>query len=256
MKLLLGGITEISTIDYPGHTASVVYMCGCPYRCPFCQNSTLVDKKDCREIEVTEAVSRLRVNIPLITGVCITGGEPTVQMDGLIKMCKLLKKEGVKIKLDTNGYYPKRVNELIDMGLLDFVAVDIKAPFTPEKYVRAVGLEGVDGVRDGKELIKRVAATLEIIASSGIDFEPRTTVVPGLVYKKDDILAIANFLRDKGFDYYVLQQFRPENGCLEREYENYAAPPRDYLFDVGREVREIVPDVLIRTKENGEENVS
>jgi len=249
MNVLAGGITELSTIDYPGRTASVVYMCGCQYRCPFCQNFT----KECKNIEVTELVNRIRVNVPLITGVCITGGEPTIQIDGLTKMCEALRKEGVKIKLDTNGYHPERVKDLVDAGLLDFIAVDIKAPLTPEKYARAVGL---NGLKEGEELIKRVTATLGIIAGSGIDFEPRTTVVPDLIYKKADILAIANSLKDFGFDYYVLQQFRPENGCLEKEYENYPAPPRDYLFDVAGKVKEIIPNVLIRTKENGEENVS
>jgi pyruvate formate lyase activating enzyme len=247
MKVSTGGITELSTVDYPGHVASVLYLCGCPYRCPYCQNFELLDKKNCSEVESGKIVEKIVENLPLVNGVCITGGEPLQQLEGTIEICDALKKEGFDVKLDTNGFYPKKVKKII--GLVDFIAMDIKAPFEPDKYAAASGRQ------DGEDLVKRVKETLKLIIESGVDFELRTTVVPMLVYEKEDILKIANSLEGFGVNRYVLQQFRPEGGCLDDEYESYASLPREYLMDVAVEVKEHVPEVLIRTKESGEEKV-
>ena len=247
MKVLTGGITELSTVDYPGHLASVLYLCGCPYRCPYCQNSELLDKKNCQEVESDKIVEKILENRPLVTGVCITGGEPLQQLEGVIEICKALKKEGLDIKLDTNGFHPEKVERILK--LVDFVAMDIKAPLEPEKYAKATGREG------GEEIVERVKKTLEIVMHSGVEFEPRTTLVPMLVYKKEDILKIAGSLKDYGVNRYVLQQFRPEGGCLDAEYESYASLPRDYILDVAAEVKNVIPEILIRTKESGEEKV-
>ncbi len=247
MKVLTGGITELSTVDYPGHVASVLYLCGCPYRCPYCQNFALLDKGNCQEVESGKIVEKITENRPLIDGVCITGGEPMQQLEGVMEICRALKEEDMSIKLDTNGFYPEEVRKVLK--LVDFIAMDIKAPFEPEKYARATVR------KDGGEVVEKVKKTLEIIVQSGVEFEPRTTLAPLLIYTKEDILKIAASLKDYGVSRYVLQQFRPEGGCLDREYENYASIPGDYIMDVAREVKSTIPEVLIRTKESGEEKV-
>ena len=247
MKVLTGGVTELSTVDYPGHVASVLYLCGCPYRCPYCQNFALLDKKNCQEVESGKIVEKIVENRPLISGVCITGGEPMGQLEGVTEICRALKEEDMDIKLDTNGFHPEGLRKVLK--LVDFIAMDVKAPFEPEKYANATGRE------DGEEMVKRVKKTLEIIMQSGVEFEPRTTLVPLLIYTKADVLKIAGSLKDYGVNRYVLQQFRPEGGCLDSEYENYASLPRDYILDVAAEVKNVIPEVLIRTKESGEEKV-
>ncbi len=247
MKVLTGGITELSTVDYPGHVASVLYLCGCPYRCPYCQNFALLDKKNCQEVESEEIVEKIVENKPLVNGVCITGGEPLQQLDGTIEICKALKREDMDVKLDTNGFYPEKVEQILK--LVDFIAMDIKAPLEGDKYTKAAGRQ------DGEEIVERVKKSIEIIIKSGVDFEPRTTMVPTLIDSKEDILKIAETLKGYGASRYVLQQFRPEGGCLESEYESYASLPRDYIMDVAAEVKNIIPSVLIRTKETGEEMV-
>ena len=247
MKVRTGGITELSTVDYPGHAASVLYLCGCPYRCPFCQNFALLNKKNCQEVESDKIVEKILENRPLINGVCITGGEPLQQLEGTIEICRALKEADMDVKLDTNGFYPERVESILK--LVDFIAMDIKAPLEGEKYKKAAGRQ------NGEELVERVKKTLEIIMKSGVEFEPRTTLVPMLIYTKEDVLKIANSLKDYGVNRYVLQQFRPEGGCLEDEYEDYASLPREYVMDVAKEVKNIIPEVLIRTKESGEEKV-
>lgn len=247
MKVLTGGITELSTVDYPGHVASVLYLCGCSYRCPWCQNFTILDKKNCEEVESGKIVEKILENQPLANGVCITGGEPLAQLEGTIEITSALKEAGMDVKLDTNGFYPEKVKKVLK--LVDFIAMDIKAPLEGEKYAKATGR------KDGEELIEKVKQTIEIIARSGVEFEPRTTLVPTLVDSKGDVLKIAETLQSYGINRYVLQQFRPEGGCLEEEFENYASLPRDYIMDVAREAKKILPEILIRTKENGEEKV-
>jgi pyruvate formate lyase activating enzyme len=247
MKVLTGGITELSTVDYPGHVASVLYLCGCPYRCPYCQNFELLDKKNCQEVESGKIVEKIVENRPLVNGVCITGGEPLQQLEGVIEICKALKEEGMDVKLDTNGFYPEKVEQILK--LVDFIAMDIKAPLESDKYANAAGRE------DGEKIVERVKKTIEIIMQSGVEFEPRTTMVPTLIYTKEDILKTAASLKDYGVNRYVLQQFRPEGGCLEDEYESYASLPREYIMDVAVEVKNVIPEVLIRTKESGEEKV-
>lgn len=247
MKVLTGGITGLSTVDYPGHVASVLYLCGCPYRCPYCQNFALLDKKNCQEVESDKIVEKILENCPLINGVCITGGEPMDQSEGVIEICMSLKEHDMDIKLDTNGFHPERLSKILK--LVDFIAMDIKAPFEPEKYAKATGRA------DGEELVKRVKKTLEVIIQSDVEFELRTTLVPLLMYTKADVLKIAASLKEYGVNRYVLQQFRPEGGCLDGEYETYASLPRDYMLDIAAEVKNTIPEVSVRTKESGEEMV-
>ena len=149
MKVQTGGITELSTVDYPGHVASVLYLCGCPYRCPFCQNFALLDKKNCQEVESNKIVEKILENRPLINGVCITGGEPLQQLEGTIEICRALKEADMDVKLDTNGFYPEKVEQILK--LVDCIAMDIKAPFEGDKYAKAAGRQ------DGEEIVERVS---------------------------------------------------------------------------------------------------
>lgn len=246
MKVSLGGIIDISTIDYPGEVASVLFFCGCPFRCPFCHNFELLDMHKGSYLEVEEVARRVLENRPLITGACLTGGEPMLQADQVVEISKHLKKEGLKVKLDTNGFFPERVEKILPF--LDYVAVDIKAPLDPMKYARAIGIPNGNPSEKVKETIK-------ILSESNIKLEARTTVIPRLVYSREDITSIARFLEEYGVDNFVLQQFRPDGGTLDEEYQSCAAPPRDYLLKIATEIKEIIPNVSIRTMENGEERV-
>lgn len=248
MKLLSGGFTQLSTVDYPGHVSSVLYLCNCPYRCPFCQNHRLLNGETSWNVETDTILERVTDNFPFIDSICITGGEPLSQIDSLIELLKKLHDQGVSIKLDTNGFYPDRLKKIIELGVVDYIAMDIKAPLDPEHYSQVTNREG--------EVVDRVKESLSIIAESGIPFEPRTTVVPNLIETKRDIEAIASSLRGYGFNFYVLQQFCPDNGCLDKSFESLKAPERDYLFNLATGLRTIIPRVWIRTMEKGQEKVS
>jgi pyruvate formate lyase activating enzyme len=204
-----------------------------------------LDDADCTKVEVKELIGKILGN-PLIDGVCITGGEPTLQVDGVVEICQELKKKGMRIKIDTNGSRPENLGPILDF--VDYIAIDIKAPLDPEKYSKAAG------IKNGREVVENVRTALEMINLSGKEFEVRTTVVPTLTYE-NDLVSIANSLRAYGINSYTLQQFRPEWGCLDKKFETYAPPSRDYLVKIGKRLKKFLPAVIIRTKENGEEKV-
>ncbi|MBC7108682.1 MAG: anaerobic ribonucleoside-triphosphate reductase activating protein [Methanomassiliicoccales archaeon] len=201
MKIV--GFSKTSLIDWDGCVASTIYLPGCNFRCPACHNRDLVINPDSlEEISRGEIESYIRANEDFIDGVVITGGEPTIHKD-LRELITWLRRLGMKIKLDTNGSRPEVIKELIEDELLDFIAMDIKAPLN-DKY------NDVSGVEAPLEEIKR---SISLIMESGIDYEFRTTVVP-IFLNENDIELIAAFIG--GAKKYALQQFRPKNTIDER----------------------------------------
>jgi pyruvate formate lyase activating enzyme len=234
--MLLGGILDLSTIDFPGKLCSVVFFAGCPFRCPYCQNYELL--KGGTKVDVDAIVDKIRKNY-LIDGVCFTGGEPLMQdLDELINLITKLKNLGFAVKIDTNGYYPDKLAKIVD--LIDYVAIDVKT--VPEKYPK------LSGKSDSAE---RVLESLKILVESGIDFEARTTVVPTIV-EEGDILGIAKLLTDLGVKRYVLQQFRNEK-VLDESLKDVEPFPRDYLIELGKKAKEFGLEVVVRCE--GEERV-
>lgn len=191
----LKGWVRTSLIDFPDHIATVLFTGGCNFRCPMCQNGDLVLRSDkmptLPEAEVWAFLERRQ---GLVNGVVITGGEPTLQRD-LASFLHRLRERHLDVKLDTNGYCPDVLADLLGEGLVDYVALDVKAP--PDKYPLLVGLSDVD--------VTRVERSIALLRESGVPHELRTTVVPGLL-DEDDVEAIARWIA--GAERYVLQQFR------------------------------------------------
>lgn len=206
------GLINLSLVDWDGKLASVIFLPKCNFRCPFCYNSTLV-----LHPERVETISFERVKDYLkrrrdwIDGVCITGGEPMLHSD-LPDLCSKLKETSFMVKVDTNGTNPMMVKELMDRGLIDYIAVDIKAPLTIEKYSKATGI-------NAEKLLGKVKETIRILLKSKIDYEFRTTVVPKL-HQEEDIREICEGI--KGCRKYVLQKFDVSLGktTIDPEFNN------------------------------------
>jgi pyruvate formate lyase activating enzyme len=192
----IGGFQKITLIDYPGVIATTVFTVGCNFRCPFCHNPELVlSSQFVTGIEKNEEefFKHLQNRKGKLEGVCITGGEPTIQSD-IIDFIGKIKKLGFLVKLDSNGTRPDVLKKLIDAKLVDFIAMDIKN--TLDKYNQTIGL---------KTDIDRIKLSVNLIMQSGIPYEFRTTVVPGIHTEKDfDI--IAKWI--KGAETYYLQEYR------------------------------------------------
>ena len=192
--MLIAGLNKTTLLDYPGRVAATIFTGGCNFRCPFCHNAGLVLTPSSAENYSKEDVfSFLKKRRNVLQGVCITGGEPTLQAD-LPEFIKELKELGYAVKLDTNGYHPRMLEELLEAGILDYVAMDIKN--APAKYELTTGI---------KLDFRKIEESVNLLKASGLDYEFRTTVVREL-HDKEDLQNIGKWIR--GCPKYFLQQFK------------------------------------------------
>jgi pyruvate formate lyase activating enzyme len=165
------GFQKTTLLDYPEHVAATLFTGGCNFRCPFCQNGGLVrDFADSACVPEEEVFAHLKKRQGILDGVCITGGEPTLQPD-LEDFLRRVRDLGYQIKLDSNGYRPEVLRRLLEQGLLDYVAMDIKA--SRDNYARVAGLQENFN-------IERIEESIALLQNSGIPYEFRTTAVKGL----------------------------------------------------------------------------
>ena len=247
-KINFAGIVDHSTLDYPGKSAAVLYLCGCPFRCPWCQNRELVlEEENCRLIEIDEIITQLNENF-LLDAVCITGGEPLLQEETIELLSRIKSETKLLLKIDTNCYFPDMLEKAIPY--LDFFTTDVKAPLD-ERYGRVVGLPD-----HWEEIVSRVKKSLSILKGWNKKKEARTTVVPGLIDSREDIEGVAKIVNDTGFSLYTLQQFRAER-TLDPEYGKIKSPSVELMHELGKAAKEHLPDtkVQIVTEKNGFEEI-
>jgi len=189
------GIERLSLSDYPGKICANLIIPGCNFRCPYCSERELIfDFIPMPKISEDEVIAFLHPRLGFLDGVCLTGGEPTIHRE-LPAFLERLKSIGSLVKLDTNGSHPRRLAHILGRKLVDYVAMDVKLPL--KKYQETIGYS---------ISVSELLESIQLIRRSGVDYEFRTTVVPGLVDEKD-LLEIANTLR--GSKRYVLQRFKP-----------------------------------------------
>ncbi len=195
------GIERLSLVDYDGYTACTVFLAGCNLRCPYCQNAALIEGNLPEEISESAFFDYLKKRRGLLDAVCISGGEPTLRGVSLLPFCRRIKALGYRVKLDTNGTAPRLVRTLIDEGLIDYVAMDMKAP--PRDYPSLLLSD-----EDAPERIRETAA---LLLEGRISYEFRTTLVAEMI-DEDGILAIGELIR--GADKLFLQKFEDRGGNL------------------------------------------
>ncbi len=196
--MLIGGLQRTTLIDYPGKVATTVFTIGCNFNCPFCHNSELVDLQKIKLqpiIKEKTFFNFLKSRRRLLDGVCITGGEPTIQAD-LIEFIGKIKQDDFLVKLDTNGSHPEILKKLLRENLIDYIALDVKSSLG--KYSKMAGKQ-ID--------VKNIQQSIDLIKQSKIDYEFRTTIVPNLIDEKE-IEKIGKWL--SGSKTYTLQQFVPQ----------------------------------------------
>jgi len=204
------GYLQTSLNEWPGKISAVVWVSGCNFRCPFCDNHDLVlDPQKLPQISEKKIFQDLKTRKKWLDAVCITGGEPTLQPD-LASFLTKIKKIGLLTMLETNGSQPKVLKKLFQKKLLDRISMDIKGPF--EDYEKIVGVKM-------KNLKFKIKNSLQLIVDSGIDFELRTTVVP-TIHTKESLIKLAKQLKNlvRQSPVWFLQQFVPQN-CLDPQFE-------------------------------------
>ena len=230
-KMKIKGMIEASFLDWDGKIVTTLFVPKCNFRCPYCQNWELIEHpENFEEIDFERIKKFLLSHKDFIDGVCVTGGEPTIYED-LLDFIKKIKELGFLVKLDTNGSKPRMIKKLIDEKLVDYIAMDMKAPF--EKY------DAAGGVKVDVESIKR---SIEIIMNSKIEYEFRTTAVPGIT-DESDIENIAASVR--GAKKYVLQQFIPKN-AVDEKLRNITPYEKDVFEKMMEKAKKYVKNARMR----------
>lgn len=197
MKIL--GLAKLTLLDYPSKIAATIFTGGCNMRCPFCHNPRLVFMEE-EEISQEYVLDFLKSRIGILEGVCITGGEPLINND-IIPFIQKIKGLGYKVKLDTNGSFPDKLQQIIDEGLVDYVAMDIKN--CPEKYPETVGRPGFD--------VAPILKSVQILMQGRIPYEFRTTTLKDF-HTEEDFLKIGKWL--EGADKYFIQPFKDSGDII------------------------------------------
>ncbi len=216
--MTIGGLQKLTLLDFPGRTACTVFTPGCDFRCPYCHNAALVTRAQEQETMPQEEFFRfLSKRKGLLDGVAITGGEPTLQ-PGLEDFIGRVKSEGFLVKLDTNGTRPDVVRRLIDSGLVDYIAMDVKA--APENYDKVTGGRCPD--------IGPVRESVSLIMEGRTDYEFRTTLVKGL-HTIDDMTGIGPWI--SGAKRYFLQNFKDSGDIISAGWAPFAEEELKTLLD-------------------------
>ncbi|MBQ9997703.1 MAG: anaerobic ribonucleoside-triphosphate reductase activating protein [Clostridia bacterium] len=200
--MLISGLQKLTLLDFPGTVSCIVFTHGCNFRCPFCHNSSLVGGPAREEISENEVVDFLKSRKNILDGVVVSGGEPLLHPD-IAEFLKKVKELGYKVKIDTNGTKPEMLKKLVNDGLVDYVAMDIKN--SPEQYKSATGVDG---------LLEAVTESKDFLLSGNVEYEFRTTVVKG-IHTKEQLVSLAKWI--KGAKKYYLQKYKCSENVLNPE---------------------------------------
>lgn len=224
------GLEKFAPKDFPGFIASTVFLPGCNFRCPYCHNSGLVLRPETyATIPTGFFLAYLDSRQGWLEGICVSGGEPLLAA-GLEELLSVIKERKMLVKLDTNGSRPEKMKRLIEAKLVDWLAMDVKAPLSRYGEVTRSAVAP-----------EEIARSVEIIAASGLDYMFRTTVVPGLVGEKD-ILEIARWLA--GSRIFQIQQFSPVD-TLDRNFEQIQPFSRDEIHRLEELARPYFDEVRV-----------
>lgn len=221
-----GGFQKLTVLDYPGQVACIVFTKGCNFRCPFCHNSLLVER-NCETYKEEEILSFLEKRKKVLDGICISGGEPL--MHDIENFLIKVKELGYKIKIDTNGSYPDKLRSLVEKGLVDYVAMDIKN--IPEKYFETSGVDISYNI---------IEESIDFLLTDKVDYEFRTTVTKEF-HTPIDLEKIAK--RISGAKRYFIQNFVDSGNAFSK---NLTPVSEEELEQMAQRTQKFVPSVKVR----------
>lgn len=229
--MVISGLQKLTLLDYPGRVACTVFTGGCNFRCPFCHNAPLVlPERMAHDTDEEAVLSFLKKRVGVLDGVAITGGEPLIHKD-MPEFLAKIRELGYKIKLDSNGSFPDRLIEIVNAGLVDRVAMDIKN--SPEAYAAAVGVKELD--------MSAIERSKDFLLEGRVDYEFRTTVVKG-IHTEESLMGAARWI--EGAKEYYLQQFKDSGDVIS--IDGLSAFDEQEMHALADAVRPIVPAVQVR----------
>jgi len=227
--MINGGFQEFTLIDYPNKVSCIIFTQGCNFKCGWCHNPELVEFNQESRIKEEEIFSFLEKRKGKLDAVVITGGEPTLQQD-LINFIKKIKSMNFLVKLDTNGSNPQTIKKLIDFKIIDYLAMDVKAPL--EKY---------NEITNSHVDLEKIKETIKLITNSNLDYEFRTTVIRQL--NKQDIIDIVKLI--KGTRLYILQKFIPSK-TLDPKFKQEKTYSNEQFLIFKKAAEDYVTKCIIR----------
>jgi pyruvate formate lyase activating enzyme len=243
MKIRIAGINS-SFSDWPGRPCVVVFTQGCNLRCPWCQNVYTVDPSGGREVETDFLLHEILKFLPLIDSVMLSGGEPLLQVDACKELVSMCKAKGLRVGVETNGTLPAALKKILP--LLDFLAIDVKAPLSDEALYRKVTGGGFDGIT------RNVKLSLELASRSGVEWEARLTLVPTLTASEGIVERWAEDLRGLAENLCLLQ-FRNVT-TLDPSFQNLESPSREFMIRMVNEIHGF-KRISMYTREGGFEEI-
>lgn len=226
--MLIHGLQKMTLLDFPGRVACTVFLGGCDLRCPYCHNAELIDGSAPAVMDDGELLAFLKKRVGLLDGVAVTGGEPLLR--DIAPLLREVRALGYAVKLDTNGTHPARLRALLDEGLVDYVAMDIKN--SPERYAETVGVAGLD--------LAPIRESAALLMEGRVDYEFRTTVCREL-HDDDSIRGVGEFLA--GARRLYLQPFADRDTVA---FAGFSAPDMPTLERWAEILRGFVGEVGIR----------
>lgn len=231
--MILGGLQKTTLIDYPGKIACTVFTSGCNFRCPFCYSSELVLPEKIKEqpkIPEKDFFDFLEQRQGMLEGVVLCGGEPTIHKD-IMDFARKIKKLKFAVKLDTNGSNPEVLEKMIEEKLIDYVAMDIKAPKPKYEFF------------SGAKLLKNVEQSIEILKQNKIKYELRTTVAPGM--DRQDLLEIGNWIKGKNVNYFF-QEFNSQKPVINSKILESDCLKEDELKQIAEALKPKFKTISVR----------
>jgi anaerobic ribonucleoside-triphosphate reductase activating protein len=258
MKVNYGSTVPISTVDWHGKVSIVFFLRGCPYRCPYCQNHTLLFESNLVDASVLEA--EIKKSRPFVSSVVLSGGEPLMQKEAVMHLAKFAKKNGLLVGIHTNGYYPHVMAELIKEGLVDKFFIDVKAPLDDaEGYAKAIGCRDYTDIHINPQVvIQKVAESINLVLDNNVELELRTTIIRDFMGSSDEVYNIVrsiNELTGRRDVTYVLQQGFAENAMLE-SLRDIKPLSRGELLELAPVAHEFLDNIYVRSKEKGNEKIN
>lgn len=226
--LMIHGLQKMTLLDFPGRVACTVFLGGCDLRCPYCHNAELIDGSAPAVMDDGELLAFLKKRVGLLDGVAVTGGEPLLR--DIAPLLREVRALGYAVKLDTNGTHPARLRALLDEGLVDYVAMDVKN--SPERYAETVGVAGLD--------LAPIRESAALLMEGRVDYEFRTTVCREL-HDDDSIRGVGEFLA--GARRLYLQPFADRDTVA---FAGFSAPDMPTLERWAEILRGFVGEVGIR----------
>jgi len=232
---MIAGLQKMTLVDYPGKVACTVFLQGCNFKCPFCHNSDLLPRCGEELMSIPEFIKYLSSRKGLLEGVCVSGGEPTLDKN-ITELLSEIKALGYSVKLDTNGSRPDVLKRIIDEGLVDHVAMDVKA--APLVYPEAIGVEGYN--------VKPVEESLKMLINGSVSYELRTTLVKQ-IHNEKNIFDMGEWLFNiaapKKANVLYLQNFIDRESVV---FSGLSAPSEDEINAYARILSEFVEKVIVR----------